>query len=93
MIQIGGAEGVRTPDLLDAIEARSQLRHGPTGHMSDVAFIAPPPQTVKHALKARKPPRNLLRSLRLCRTDQKILPGTIDGYPSRFFLVFLEPEQ
>jgi hypothetical protein len=28
--KIGGAEGVRTPDLLDAIEARSQLRHGPT---------------------------------------------------------------
>ena len=27
---IGGAGGIRTPDLLDAIEARSQLRHGPT---------------------------------------------------------------
>ena len=27
---IGGADGVRTHDLLDAIEARSQLRHGPT---------------------------------------------------------------
>src|SRR5215472_15265406 len=27
---IGGAEGIRTLDLLDAIEARSQLRHGPT---------------------------------------------------------------
>jgi hypothetical protein len=27
----GGAGGIRTPDLLDAIEARSQLRHGPTG--------------------------------------------------------------
>ena len=26
----GGAEGIRTLDLLDAIEARSQLRHGPT---------------------------------------------------------------
>jgi hypothetical protein len=26
----GGAGGIRTPDLLDAIEARSQLRHGPT---------------------------------------------------------------
>ena len=30
-ISNGGAGGVRTPDLLDAIEARSQLRHGPTG--------------------------------------------------------------
>src|SRR5438477_8899828 len=28
---IGGADGIRTHDLLDAIEARSQLRHGPTG--------------------------------------------------------------
>ena len=26
----GGADGIRTHDLLDAIEARSQLRHGPT---------------------------------------------------------------
>ena len=29
--QVGGADGIRTHDLLDAIEARSQLRHGPTG--------------------------------------------------------------
>jgi hypothetical protein len=28
--KVGGAEGIRTLDLLDAIEARSQLRHGPT---------------------------------------------------------------
>jgi hypothetical protein len=28
--KIGGADGIRTHDLLDAIEARSQLRHGPT---------------------------------------------------------------
>ncbi len=27
----GGAEGVRTPDLLNAIQARSQLRHSPIG--------------------------------------------------------------
>ena len=38
---IGGAEGIRTLDLLDAIEARSQLRHGPTaGRLS--AFITSP---------------------------------------------------
>jgi hypothetical protein len=30
----GGAEGIRTLDLLDAIEARSQLRHGPTRHQA-----------------------------------------------------------
>jgi hypothetical protein len=29
---VGGADGIRTHDLLDAIEARSQLRHGPTGN-------------------------------------------------------------
>ena len=29
-MKFGGAGGIRTPDLLDAIEARSQLRHGPT---------------------------------------------------------------
>jgi hypothetical protein len=37
----GGAEGIRTLDLLDAIEARSQLRHGPTGKKNGYAFIAP----------------------------------------------------
>src|SRR5882724_1399291 len=31
-LKFGGAEGIRTLDLLDAIEARSQLRHGPTGN-------------------------------------------------------------
>ena len=25
-----GGEGIRTPDLLNAIQTRSQLRHGPT---------------------------------------------------------------
>jgi hypothetical protein len=50
----GGADGIRTHDLLDAIEARSQLRHGPTepllmlaqaaicghGHCSPSDFLA-----------------------------------------------------
>jgi hypothetical protein len=30
ILSVGGADGIRTHDLLDAIEARSQLRHGPT---------------------------------------------------------------
>lgn len=34
MEEIGGAEGIRTLDLLDAIEARFQLRHGPTEWMN-----------------------------------------------------------
>ena len=29
-LTLGGAEGIRTPDLLSAIQARSQLRHSPT---------------------------------------------------------------
>ena len=33
ILRFGGADGIRTHDLLDAIEARSQLRHGPTGSM------------------------------------------------------------
>jgi hypothetical protein len=34
--EFGGADGIRTHDLLDAIEARSQLRHGPTGETTIV---------------------------------------------------------
>ena len=33
----GGAEGIRTPDLLNAIEARSQLRHSPLNLISHAA--------------------------------------------------------
>ena len=33
LVKVGGAEGIRTLDLLDAIEARFQLRHGPTAGM------------------------------------------------------------
>jgi hypothetical protein len=33
-LRFGGAEGIRTLDLLDAIEARFQLRHGPTERMN-----------------------------------------------------------
>jgi hypothetical protein len=29
-VYFGGADGVRTRDLIDAIDARSQLRYGPT---------------------------------------------------------------
>src|SRR5690606_38679872 len=29
VLLLGGAEGIRTPDLLSAIQARSQLRHSP----------------------------------------------------------------
>ncbi len=36
----GGADGIRTHDLLDAIEARSQLRHGPTVNFFQFTTIA-----------------------------------------------------
>ena len=35
----GGADGVRTRDLLDAIEARSQLRYGPTNKKRDLTVV------------------------------------------------------
>jgi hypothetical protein len=38
----GGADGIRTHDLLDAIEARSQLRHGPTEASSMLAQAGTP---------------------------------------------------
>ena len=46
--RIGGADGIRTHDLLDAIEARFQLRHGPTAGMP--SFIAPQARSVKPGL-------------------------------------------
>jgi hypothetical protein len=38
----GGADGIRTHDLLDAIEARSQLRHGPTVRQGQLSFYSIP---------------------------------------------------
>src|SRR5689334_16436169 len=37
----GGAEGIRTPDLLNAIETRSQLRHSPR--------VSGPPKLAAHS--------------------------------------------
>jgi hypothetical protein len=45
---IGGADGIRTHDLLDAIEARSQLRHGPTA-IRITSFISSAPESVNEA--------------------------------------------
>lgn len=47
---IGGADGIRTHDLLDAIEARSQLRHGPTG---DTAKAYHTPRRTRLSLGSR----------------------------------------
>lgn len=36
-VPIGGAKGIRTPDLLNAIQTRYQLRHDPIGCILIVA--------------------------------------------------------
>ena len=61
-VEIGGAEGIRTLDLLDAIEARSQLRHGPT----DVN-LRPPGFTGTLPNCITAPPENDIKSLTLGR--------------------------
>src|ERR1700690_2358497 len=58
----GGAGGVRTRDLIDAIDARSQLRYGPTLVICAVNFIASWCESVK---RCRRPIcANLLDGLR-----------------------------
>lgn len=49
----GGAEGIRTLDLLDAIEARSQLRHGPTAGCTFYSIRAQRGQTRRGNLWAQ----------------------------------------
>src|SRR6267143_6205895 len=46
----GGADGIRTHDLLDAIEARSQLRHGPTEGTTKVYHSVPKRVLLAHGL-------------------------------------------
>lgn len=36
----GGAKGIRTPDLLNAIQTRYQLRHNPTKYPNIIAYSA-----------------------------------------------------
>ena len=36
----GGAKGIRTPDLLNAIQTRYQLRHNPTKYPNIIAYFA-----------------------------------------------------
>src|SRR5215472_4313729 len=45
MWRIGGADGIRTHDLLDAIEARSQLRHSPTRGVTKEVYHSPMSRT------------------------------------------------
>ena len=43
----GGAEGIRTPDLVTASHARSQLRHSPRLSKERESFLDPGPRKVK----------------------------------------------
>ena len=62
----GGADGVRTRDLIDAIDARSQLRYGPTVVQRD-SLITPGPAR-------RQTPT--LRKLPNCRYQPQSRPVT-----------------
>ena len=55
----GGADGIRTHDLLDAIEARSQLRHGPTELPKFTTGLLLTTAGLRHALPRCNPQRTL----------------------------------
>ncbi len=54
VLKIGGAGGDRTRDLLDAIEARSQLRYGPTVNPSPSLSFKQTSRWIKDALLAQE---------------------------------------
>lgn len=60
----GGADGVRTHDLLDAIEARSQLRHGPTGVTPKVYHTLSGRDAIPEWMSSAKFARVTIRSAR-----------------------------
>ena len=86
----GGADGIRTHDLLDAIEARSQLRHGPTGSISDVSIRAldssmrwPP---ISCCLRTEHDHRvsRIFQLLKKALIDGKFTPKVSDSLPTLF---------
>src|SRR5260221_5611204 len=71
--EIGGADGVRTHDLLDAIEARSQLRHGPTELFQFTTGRLPSsPPTI-----CARPPCNLPPTLQVLLSESKLFTGLL----------------
>jgi hypothetical protein len=60
--EVGGPEGIRTPDLLNAIQARSQLRHWPTWDGTTASRrrgrLAP-----EFSIVAQQPPRGKAKAL------------------------------
>ncbi len=54
-----GAEGARTPDLLGAIQALSQLSYSPVGRVN--LETVPPPSNPSKLILSRQPPRCVVR--------------------------------
>jgi hypothetical protein len=83
----GGADGVRTRDLIDAIDARSQLRYGPTVVRGDSLI------TSGHALRQTSrvadcyiaPSPLNLRRLR-AQTDADFRSTFVTCWPAHFLL-------
>src|SRR6266852_2067037 len=59
----GGADGIRTHDLLDAIEARSQLRHGPTGGTTPILTSRPSLRLRLHSVGRKEAQRSTSTTL------------------------------
>ena len=54
LVFIGGAEGIRTPDLLNAIQTRSQLRYSPTQLFLTTEDLARPLAATKFEIRISK---------------------------------------
>ena len=59
----GGADGIRTHDLLDAIEARSQLRHGPTEGTAPILTSRPSLRLRLHSVGRKEAQRSTSTTL------------------------------
>src|ERR1700676_3990503 len=83
---IGGADGVRTHDLLDAIEARSQLRHGPTElfQFTTGRFLSSP-----RTLAAR-PPCNPRPALQVLLNESKLFTEYVYSNMNSFAKIVLQ---
>src|SRR5260370_29741286 len=62
-IKVGGADGIRTHDLLDAIEARSQLRHGPTEGTAPILTSRPSLRLRLHSVGRKEAQRSTSTTL------------------------------
>jgi hypothetical protein len=85
--ELGGADGIRTHDLLDAIEARSQLRHGPTDANHPMLTSARPLRPCKLSapvLSWNSPPAHIFVELQNPYHDcVSQIPQSV-GHPTKF---------